>query len=202
MSVNKVLNFVNSYKKANTYIIELNELDILIIDLGNYPITKLVEWITLHKKNVRGLILTHEHADHCYGVDSLRSRIEFTLFCSEKCEVNMRNPIQNLSRYIEEFETFGVQTEATIIKEGQVINFDGFYITVMETPGHSPGSICLLANNIAFTGDTLLNGVESPLSFPHSDKKEYQISKNRLLDTLTPQIKIYPGHGVPFNSVI
>jgi hydroxyacylglutathione hydrolase len=132
----------------------------------------------------------------------LRSRIEFTLFCSEKCEVNMRNPIQNLSRYIEKFETFGVQTEATIIKEGQVINFDGFYITVMETPGHSPGSICLLANNIVFTGDTLLNGVESPLSFPHSDKKEYQISKNRLLDTLTPQIKIYPGHGVPFNSVI
>jgi hydroxyacylglutathione hydrolase len=202
MSVNKVLNFVNPYKKANTYIIELNEFDILIIDLGNYSITKLVEWITLHKKNVRGLLLTHEHADHCYGVDSLRSRIEFTLFCSEKCEVNMRNPIQNLSRYIEEFETFGVQTEATIIKEGQVINFDGFYITVMETPGHSPGSICLLANNIVFTGDTLLNGVESPLSFPHSDKKEYQISKNRLLDTLTPQIKIYPGHGVPFNSVI
>jgi glyoxylase-like metal-dependent hydrolase (beta-lactamase superfamily II) len=69
MSVNKVLNFVNPYKKANTYIIELNEFDILIIDLGNYSITKLVEWITLHKKNVRGLLLTHEHADHCYGVD-------------------------------------------------------------------------------------------------------------------------------------
>ena len=202
MAKSNVVQLVSSYKNANTFIIEINDFDILIIDLGNYPIGELVNWIKTNNKNLIGLFLTHEHADHCFGVDALKELIDFTLYCSEKCEVNMRNPKQNFSHYIEEFETFGVQSEAIIITDGQIFNFNGFEITVMETPGHSPGSICLLANNIVFTGDTLLNGVESPLSFPHSDKKEYQISKNSLLDTLTPQIKIYPGHGVPFNSVI
>lgn len=193
-----VLRFVSSYKNANTFIIEINEFDVLIIDLGNYPIEKLVEWLSFHNKNILGLILTHEHADHCYGVDALKSKIEFTLYCSEKCKINMRNPKQNFSRYIEDFETFGVQSEAVIVKDNQILNFNGLNLTVMETPGHSPGSICLFAENMVFTGDTILNNVESPLSFPHSNKLDYERSKTRIMEKLKPQIKIYPGHDEPF----
>lgn len=194
-----IIQLVSSYKNANTFIIEINDSDILIIDLGNYPTNELINWIKTNNKNLIGLFLTHEHADHCYGVDALKKSIDFTLYCSEKCEVNMRNPKQNFSRYIEEFQTFGVQSEASIIKDGQILNFDGFKVTIMETPGHSPGGICLVGEKTIFTGDTLLNNVESPLSFPHSNKKEYQESKKKILELLTPQHKIYPGHGEPFN---
>lgn len=194
----KVLRFVSSYKNANTFIIEINEFDVLIIDLGNYPIDKLVEWLTVHKKNVLGLILTHEHADHCYGVDALKSKVDFTLYCSEKCEINMRNPKQNFSRYIDDFDTFGVQTDAVIVKDNQVLNFNGFELTIFETPGHSPGSICLFAENMVFTGDTILNNVESPLSFPHSNKLDYKKSKKRIFEKLRSQTMIYPGHDEPF----
>jgi len=193
-----VLKLVNSYKNSNTFIVEINESDVLIIDLGNYPADELLNWLIVNKKKLLGLFLTHEHADHCYGVDLLKSKIEFTLYCSEKCEINMRNPKQNLSRYIEDFETFGIQSEAVIIKNGQILNFNGFEIAIMETPGHSPGSICLFAENIAFTGDTLLNNVESPLNFPHSNKKEYQQSKKKIIKKLNSETKIYPGHGDSF----
>ncbi len=193
-----VIQLVSSYKNANTFIIEINDADVIIIDLGNYPSDELANWLKTKNKNLIGLFLTHEHADHCYGVDALKRLIDFTLYCSEKCEVNMRNPKQNFSRYIEEFETFGVQSEATIITDGQILNFNGFEITIMETPGHSPGSICIVSDNIIFTGDTLLNGVESPLSFPHSNKKDYQESKKKIFRLLTNQFKIYPGHGEPF----
>jgi glyoxylase-like metal-dependent hydrolase (beta-lactamase superfamily II) len=198
MSEIEVIKLVSSYKNANTFIIGVNENDILIIDLGNYPTDELVNWLNLNNKIVIGLFLTHEHADHCYGIDKLKSKIDFTLYCSEKCEVNMRNPKHNFSRYIEDFETFGVESEAVIIKDGQELDFNGFKLTVMETPGHSPGSICLFSENIVFTGDTLLNNVESPISFPHSNKADYQRSKKRIFESLKPNTKIYPGHDEPF----
>lgn len=193
-----VIRFVSPYKNANTFIVEINEFDVLIIDVGNYPIDDLVTWLTVRNKNVLGVILTHEHADHCYGIDKLKSRIDFTLYCSEKCEVNMRDPKQNFSRYIEEFESFGVQSEAEIIKDCQVLSFQDFKCRVMETPGHSPGSICLFAENAVFTGDTILNNVKSPLSFPHSNKEDFINSKKKIEKALQPGVTIYPGHDEPF----
>src|SRR5690554_281786 len=193
-----VISFVSPYKNANTFIVEINEFDVLIIDVGNYPIDDLVTWLTVRNKNVLGVILTHEHADHCYGIDKLKSRIDFTLYCSEKCEVNMRDPKQNFSRYIEEFESFGVQSEAEIIKDCQVLSFQDFKCRVMETSGHSPGSICLFAENAVFTGDTILNNVKSPLSFPHSNKEDFINSKRKIEKALQPGVTIYPGHDESF----
>ena len=193
-----VIQFVSPYKKANTYIVEINSFDVIIIDLGNYPIVELVKWLKVNNKKLIGLFLTHEHSDHCYGVDHLRAELDFTLYCSKKCEINMRNPKQNLSRYIEEFKTFGVESEATIVEDGQVLIFNGFEITIIETPGHSPGGVCILMDEIIFSGDTLLNNVKSPLCFPHSAKRDFQESEKKILKYLTPKTKIYPGHGNPF----
>lgn len=193
-----VIQFVSPYKNANTFIVEINEEDVVIIDLGNYPVDTLVDWLYLKKKNILGLILTHEHADHCYGVDELKNKVGFTLFCSEKCEINMRDPKQNFSRYIEAFEAFGVQSDAVIVKENQELEFKGFRLTVVETPGHSPGSICLFSEDMVFTGDTILNNVKSPLSFPHSNKLDFNKSLEKMVYMLKPGMKIYPGHDEPF----
>ena len=198
MATFNVIQLVSPYKKANTYIVEINSFDVFIIDLGNYPIIELVKWLKVNNKKLMGLFLTHEHSDHCYGVDHLKSELDFTLYCSKQCEINMRNPKQNLSRYIEEFKTFGVESEATIVEDGQVLNFHDFEITIIETPGHSPGGLCLIMNDIIFTGDTLLNNVKSPLCFPHSDKKDFQESEKKIIKYLTAKTRIYPGHGNPF----
>ena len=68
----------------------------------------------------------------------------------------------------------------------------------METPGHSPGSICMFTEDMAFTGDTFLNNTKSPLCFPHSNKLDYQQSKNEILQKLNATTKIFPGHGQSF----
>ena len=198
----KVINFLNPYKSANTFAIELNETDILIIDFGNFPLKEFCDWITKSKKNILGLILTHEHADHCYGIDSLKSHYSFPVYCSEKCETNMRNPKKNYSRYIEDFETFGVKSDAIIVNDGQVLNFKELEFTIMETPGHSQGSICLFADNdkIVFTGDTILNNIKSPLCFPHSNKSDYSISFKKIINKIKSNTIIFPGHGESFKA--
>ena len=193
-----VVRFINPYKKSNTFVIEVNETDIVIIDFGNYPLQDFLNWIDNNNKKIVGLFLTHEHADHCYGVDALKEKFNFPLYCSAQCEVNMRNPKQNYSRYIEEFETFGVNSEAVVVQENQVLQFDQLEIKVIETPGHSPGSICLLTNNFVFTGDTILNNVKSPLSFPSSNKKEYAHSIQKLKSIIKENKLIFPGHDESF----
>ena len=195
---NQVHVFVNPYKKSNNYAIEINEQDLVLVDFGNYSIEAFSQWIETKQKNIVALILTQEHAEHCNGVDELKKRFDFELYCSEKCETNMRNPKQNYSRYIEEFETFGVQSQATIVKDQQILNFKDFEIEVIETPGHSPGSICLFTEMGVFTGDTILNNVKSPLSFPHSNKKDFKKSIEKLEILIEEGKTIYPGHDEKF----
>jgi glyoxylase-like metal-dependent hydrolase (beta-lactamase superfamily II) len=196
----EVIQFVNPYKSANTFVIEINQNDILIIDFGNYPLKDFCDWVIEKNKNILALILTHEHADHCYGVDALKKHFHFPLYCSAQCEVNMRNPKRNYSRYIEDFETFGVQSKAIIITDGEVLNFKGFELIVMETPGHSQGSICLFAGDdkTIFTGDTILNSKKSPLGFPHSNKIDYAKSLRKIINKVNKQSIIFPGHGNSF----
>ena len=193
-----VVRFENPYKKANTYIIEAGNCEVIIVDLGNYPIADLLKWLKTNNKELIGLFLTHEHLDHCYGVDLLKAKLEFTLYCSAMCEINMRNSKQNFSRYIEEFETFVVKSDATVIKDGQILSIGNVEVKIIETPGHSPGSICILIDEIIFTGDTLLNNVKTTLNFTHSSKKDFQKSRKKILKYLTSNTKIYPGHGTPF----
>ena len=193
-----VIRFVNPYKNSNTFVVEINRHDIVVIDFGNYPLNDFLIWLTENNKNILGLILTHEHADHCYGVDSLRSRVNFPIYCSEECDLNMRDPKRNYSRYIEDFETFGVLSEAIVVRHGQVLNFKNFTIKVIETPGHSPGSICLVGNKIIFTGDTILNNAKSPMSFPNSSKIDYQISLENIRKEVDQDFTFFPGHGDVF----
>ena len=193
-----VIQIINPYKKTNTYIVEVNNFEVVIIDLGNYPILELIRFLKNNNKTLIGLFLTHEHSDHCYGVDFLKAELEFTLYCSRNCEINMRNPKQNFSRYIEELEVFGVQAEATVVSDGQVLSFGDIQIKIIETPGHSPGSICLLINEMIFTGDTFLNNERTPSCFPHSSKKDLKKSEKKILKYLTRNTTIFPGHGDSF----
>ena len=68
----------------------------------------------------------------------------------------------------------------------------------METPGHSPGGACIFTSDAVFTGDTILNQMKAPLNFPHSNKKQYDISLIKIKKQLKPGMTIFPGHGEPF----
>lgn len=69
-------------------------------------------------------------------------------------------------------------------------------ITVIATPGHSPGSICLSAGDLLFTGDTLFKGSVGRTDFPDSSAKELQLSLHKL-DNLPAATRVLPGHEGP-----
>ena len=189
---------INPYRLANTYIIPVVENKVVLIDFGNYDLDTFCSQLIENKWEIAGVFLTHEHSDHCNGLDALYKKYPFTLYCSEMCDKNMRISRQNFSIYIEDMPTIELKLPSTVVKDGEVISIYGTDFCVMETPGHSPGGICIFVDDIVFTGDTILNGIKTPLSFPHSNRKDYRESIEKLKEELKKGMIICPGHDEPF----
>jgi len=81
-----------------------------------------------------------------------------------------------------------------LLKEGDSIDLADMHFTVLHTPGHSPGCICLLGHGILFSGDTLFNYGIGRYDLPGSSSTQMANSLKRLL-TLPDETIVYPGHG-------
>jgi glyoxylase-like metal-dependent hydrolase (beta-lactamase superfamily II) len=193
----KIERLINPYKESNTYLLSIGDSQLVMIDYGNYPIHLLNEYIKKNKKKLVAVILTHEHSDHCSGINELAKHHKFDLYCSLACAANIANEKQNLSCYIPSFTPFKILLEKQIIHDGELLNLGGFAFEIMLTPGHSPGGISIFVENYVFTGDTILESKKSYLGFPHSNKIEFQTSITKLLNRIQHET-IFPGHGSEF----
>jgi glyoxylase-like metal-dependent hydrolase (beta-lactamase superfamily II) len=84
-----------------------------------------------------------------------------------------------------------------LLKEGDKVVVGEDEMTVLHTPGHTPGGICLLASDYAFTGDTLFVDSIGRVDFPGGSEEQMQASLNRLQAILRKETELYPGHGEP-----
>ena len=80
------------------------------------------------------------------------------------------------------------------VKEGDEIPFSEGTIKVIETPGHTLGSVCYLFENYLFAGDPLFNGSIGRTDFPESDHS-LMIESLKKLKKLDDEIYVLSGHG-------
>ena len=79
--------------------------------------------------------------------------------------------------------------------EGDTVSpIAGLELTVLHTPGHTPGSVCLLLGDQMFSGDTLFEGSCGRMDLPGGDQLQMHQSLNRLV-SLQADYHIHPGHG-------
>ena len=189
---------VSSYHHSNAYVLGLCDDQIIVIDPGDPNIATLKSLTIQINKNISAVVLTHEHSDHCSGVNPLYAQQPFDLICTEACGKNISHNKQNFSFYIEEINTFEINIPFNPVRDFESLSFNGRLFTFVATPGHSPGSMCIITGNSVFTGDTLLNNIKTPLTFPHSNRKHYAESIEKLNNLLKPGMMVYPGHGDAF----
>lgn len=190
--------FQNPYFGSNTFIITLNNNKSVVVDPGNPVIQSITDWVSQNNSKIESVILTHEHFDHCAGVNALFEWSPFELICTEEAAANIALSRQNFSFYVENVNTFEIKLPTKIVRDGDSIQWGAERFDFIQIPGHSPGGLCIKTENAFFTGDTLLYKTKTPLSFPHSNKKDYQRSIEKLKNTLVPGKTIYPGHGESF----
>lgn len=192
---------ISSYHGSNTYIIYKEPKDgVIVVDPGDPDISLLQKVLTSISGSILAVWLTHEHSDHCAGVNALYNWRKFDLFCSESCGHNIKNAKKNFSFYIDEINAFTVDTPNISLAHNQVLSFFSQKCTFYETPGHSEGSGCFLMDHVLFSGDTWMAEFKTPLNFPGSDKEAYKTSLDILSKCIKDHMVIFPGHGLPFRK--
>ena len=190
----------------NTYYLIENG-HVILID----PIVPLKTWEHEAEFRIDFAILTHEHYDHIRCVNALRADRGIRFLCGEKAQKGLADPALNMSRYIEylkRYIPFGTGTGESCeyvcradegLEDGRLINWQGHRLLIKETPGHSAGSIALVADGQAvFSGDTIFKDYPSATRMPGGSTKAFQTVTEPWLDSLPQDILVYPGHAEPF----
>jgi glyoxylase-like metal-dependent hydrolase (beta-lactamase superfamily II) len=126
--------------------------------------------------DVQMIIVTHRHGDHWANIDLVKEQLAAPVFCHEGDRAPYKEKV---------FDTLGDGAEIPI---GETI------IKVIHTPGHTPGSICLLVDGVLISGDTLFPG--GPGRSDNADALRQMIGSitSKLL-ALPGDTAVYPGHG-------
>ncbi|MBE6978416.1 MAG: MBL fold metallo-hydrolase [Ruminococcaceae bacterium] len=140
----------------------------------------------LQEKGLRleAILLTHGHFDHVGAVQDLAQKTGCRVFL---CEEDLTMP-PNM--------TAGPLFYTDDYHEGDVLNLAGLQITVLHTPGHTPGSVCLVAEDAIFSGDTLFAASCGRTDLPGGDPAAIERSLRRLRD-LAGDYRVFPGHSIP-----
>jgi glyoxylase-like metal-dependent hydrolase (beta-lactamase superfamily II) len=146
-------------------------------------------------------VLTHGHIDHIEGVASLRAEFPDIKVYIHKLDAEMlTEPYTNLSAMTG--ASFSVEPADFLLEEQSVIEQADIKLSVLHTPGHTPGGICLYCEDegIVFTDDTLFADSIGRTDFPNGSMEQLLQSIREKLFTLPDETKVYSGHG-PMTSI-
>lgn len=190
----EIREFVNSIFDSNSYLLESGESsEAWMIDVGD--VTPVSDYLASNNKTLKGVLLTHTHFDHIYGLNHLVDKFsELVVYTSLHGKEGLRSDKLNMSRYnLQPFTFFSDRVE--IVKEGtQIELFESVHAEVYETPGHDWSSLCYKVENNFFTGDSYLPQYDLIASLPKSNKEDAMRSLERIKE-LSAGCNLCPGHG-------
>ena len=151
----------------------------------------------LDGERVRGVLLTHGHFDHIYGLNDLLERFpDARVYCSAWAREQLLNAKLNLSCYHETPFVFARPDRIIVVDDAARIDLgDGNTVTAVATPGHTPGCITWMTDNALFTGDAYIPGVKVVTNLPHGNKRLAAQSVEKIL-ALAEGRTICSGHDV------
>ena len=144
-------------------------------------------------ENVEAILLTHGHYDHIMGVPMIKEMTGAKIYIHQEDAAFTSNSDLNLSRMIAARQCVPF-TADVILQEGDTLMVGEVPVKLINTPGHTRGSSCYLAEDALFTGDTLMRGTMGRTDFQTGNPMEMQKSLARLRD-LPGDYRVYPGHG-------
>ena len=161
-------------REVNCYVVSCADTkEAVVVDPG-LPAEKIAEQVRDLK--VRWIVATHCHPGHVGGKDALKELVggETALHSADAKQF-----LRSADKYL---------------FDGDELEFGEFKLTVVHTPGHTPGSVCYVVANHAFVGDTILAGGIGK-QMPETDLRRQMMSIGTKLLKLPLTTALYPGHG-------
>lgn len=166
---------------TNSYVASSKETkEAILIDPGldfSSEAQSIFDYLSAGKLNVKSIVNTHGHDDHIKGNALFQQKLNVPI-CIHPLDAH----------FIE-----GAKKVA-LLEDGSAVEFGDQTLKVMHTPGHTPGSICLVGEKLVFTGDTLFASGIGRTDFPGGSMTDMRLSLQKLV-RLPDVLLVYPGHG-------
>ena len=130
----------------------------------------------LGNTTLKYILLTHNHIDHIGALAQLRAELEVPLAAHAADTSSLTPPPEIL------------------LNDGDVIRVGELKLTVLHTPGHTPGSLCFRIGRYLISGDTIFPGGPGKTSSPDDFRRIIKSITDKIF-VLPDDTQIYPGHG-------
>lgn len=179
---------------ANCYLVACSQTkEAIIIDPGaegEYIINQ-VQALGLH---VRCIVNTHAHIDHVGANAAVKDALGVPILAHVADAPLYRSPQAGAALFRDKGNTAAPDQ---VLREGDLLEVGTLKIRVLETPGHTAGSITLDINGILFTGDTLFAGSIGRTDFPGGSYRQIIKSIKDKILVYADETQVFPGHGPP-----
>lgn len=177
---------------TNCYIVWDDHRTAMVIDPADEA-GEILDIIETEELSVAAVVLTHVHFDHLLVAEKVCAATGAPLCVGRGDEDALSDPIRNLSGVFQMCPPVQLKADK-LLCDGDVLTIGDMSFTVLETPGHTPGCICLMGDEVLFAGDTLFYDSIGRVDFPGSDVAAMVTSLRRLA-ALPANLTVYSGHG-------
>lgn len=204
----KILTYSTPLLGQNMYIVEERGHCLIIDPYYDEGVAKL-----LQDKIVDIMLVTHEHYDHISGVNQFKKYFGCKLLANIECNYNLQKPTKNFSKYFEAYYEFQADLKKPdfpfesnyiccadeIFEESIRFQWQDNTLYLKQVPGHSEGGNFIFLNtSVLFSGDILLDEAVPAAKFPGGNPKAFAEIALPYINTLPPNLLVYPGHGESF----
>lgn len=182
------------------YVVWDEDGNCVVIDPGCYggnEFKRLPAFVEENKLKVAGILLTHGHFDHIFGLEDAHRQWDVPVYIHPEDIFQVEDSARFAATVGLDFTPYtGGFRE---ISDGETISCGSISLKTIWTPGHTAGSVCYWSekDSVLFSGDTLFQGSVGRTDHPRGDYDSLLDSLNRKIAVLPPETDVFCGHGYP-----
>lgn len=178
---------------TNSYIIFDKASDgALLIDAGGSA-REILNECEKQGKRLTKVLLTHGHFDHLTALAGLKEKTNCTICIHANDMPALEDGNLNLADTA--FTPYQPVKGDVALHDGDIIEGAGLTLSILHTPGHTPGGVCYVCENAIFSGDTLFQQSIGRTDFPGGSYSQLIHSIKEKLFRMEGKYTVYPGHG-------
>lgn len=182
--------------KTNTYLLS-TDTHAAVVDPGLHSSDRVNAFLTDKDLALEAVILTHGHLDHTREAGELANAHGVPVWIHEEdafmLEAGMGG--QPETRFLFSADDMVYPSDLRFLRNDETYTFAGTELVVRHAPGHSPGSILLVAADFALVGDVIFRGSIGRTDFPTADPEAMDETLRGPVWELDDALPLLPGHG-------
>jgi len=192
----EILGFATGPYKTNCYVLVDGE-HATIIDPGMHAATHLIDYFTEHHIEPERILLTHGHIDHTRDAGILAARYRIPVYIHEADAFMLTDGSGVSPESLILFDTKNMTPIADLrfYQHEDTLDIGEMRLVIKHAPGHSPGSVMLVGDVVAFTGDVLFKGSIGRTDLADSSPADMDNTLSKQVMGLSDDLQVLPGHG-------